>query len=61
MKHSRTIWSFPTTSSACMLSVENFSQRISLIRGVRKYRNKQKTVKQDKAIIVQSVSKVKSL
>ena len=36
MKRSRTIWCLPPiVSSACLLPVENFSQRISLIRGVR--------------------------
>ena len=45
MKWSRTLWSFLLMSSACLLSVKkkkNFSQRISLIREVRKYRDKGK-------------------
>ena len=38
----RILWSLPLppTSSACLFSVENFSPRISLIREVRKCRNK---------------------
>ena len=46
-------------SSACLLPVENFSllgfpkfQGVSLIREVRKYRKKRKTVKQGKIIMV---------
>ena len=36
MTRSRTIWCLPPTmSSACLLLVENFSQRMSLIREVR--------------------------
>ena len=37
VKWSRTLWSLPppSMSSACLLSMENFSQRISLIREVR--------------------------
>ena len=31
----------PPMSSACLLSVENFSQRINLIREVRKCKNSQ--------------------
>ena len=42
MKRSRTLWSVPSTSSACLLSVRNLSQRISLIREVRQCRNKGK-------------------
>ena len=47
----------PSTS---LLSVENFSQRISLIRKVRKCRYKQKIVKGDQLIIM-SLSIVKDL
>ena len=38
----RILWSLPLppTSSTCLFSVENFSPRISLIKGVRKCRNK---------------------
>ena len=33
---------FPLMSSACLLSVKNFSQRISLIREMRIYKKKKK-------------------
>ena len=35
----------PTTSSACLLSVDNFSQRISLIREVRNVETKENSQK----------------
>ena len=35
LKWNRTLESLPTMSSVCLLSVENFSQRISLIGEVR--------------------------
>ena len=42
MKWSRTLWSLPATmSSACLLSVESFSQRISLIREIRNAETKE--------------------
>ena len=41
LKQSRTLWALPpTVSSAGSLSVENFSQRISLIREVRNVETK---------------------
>ena len=35
----------PTTSSACLLSVDNFSQRISLIREVRNAETKENSLR----------------
>ena len=43
----------PLTSSACLLSVKNSSQRLSLIREMRTYKKKKrKTVKGDQIIIM---------
>ena len=42
----------PTVSSACLLSVDTFSQRISWIREVRNAKKKGKTVKGDQIIIM---------
>ena len=39
---------FPTMSSDCLLSVENFSQSVSLIREMRKHKNKAKQSKEIK-------------
>ena len=38
----------PPMSSACRLPMENFSQRISLIREMRTYKNKGKQTKETK-------------
>ena len=48
VKWSRTLCSLPPMSSACFCLWKNFSQRISLIREVRKCRNKAKQSKEDK-------------
>ena len=46
MKRSRTIWCLPpTVSSACLLPVENFSQRVSLIREVRNAETKENSLR----------------
>ena len=47
-------------SSACLLSVELFGQRISLIREMRNEETK-RTVKGDRIIIIYSLSIVKDL
>ena len=56
---SRTLWGLPraTTPRLHVLSLlfvckKDFSQRINLIKEVKKFRKKGKTMKQDKIIIV---------
>ena len=46
VKTERTLWSLPlTVSSACLLPVENFNQRISLIRKVRDAETKENSLR----------------
>ena len=58
MNWSRTLWSLPPTmSSACLLSVESFSQRVSLIREIRNAEtnvNSQRRLNNNNAVIKQS-------
>ena len=48
LKHNSALWSlaFHTVSSACLLSVENYSQRINLIKTSEKRENKGKHSKE---------------
>ena len=61
MKWGRHLWSLTPHVSGCLLSVENFSQRIGLIREMRKMQKQRKTVKGDQIIIIVVLSIVKDL
>ena len=52
MEHNPTVLPPTSVSSACLLSVEHFSQRICLIREMRACRNKGKTVKGDQITLM---------
>ena len=52
MEHNSTVLPPTSMSSACLLSVEHFSQRICLIREIRARRNKGKTVKGDQIMLM---------
>ena len=59
LKQNRTLWSLPAhpaISCSCLLSVESFSQRVSLIRDVRNAetkRNSQKRANNNNVVIKQ--------
>ena len=52
LKWNRTLWSFPTTSLACLLSMEKLQLKSKFNQRSEKIQKQRKTAKQDKRIIV---------